>query len=236
MGTVRDAGTLGALVEDSTNTLFGLSCCHVVGGCGKLPPRTPILAPGVMDVESGSINPFTIGRFERALDQPPVAPSPNPVRNNDAALFRVLNPTTVTSWQRSAYDTPIKTLTPASGMKIEKVGRTTGVRTNTLGSRLAELVPIRYNTVVFTGPRDTKGQRINQTVFYDPIFLVEATPDQPFSLPGDSGALVTTEFEGTRYAIGMVVGGDNKTISLIVPIAPILKELGVELVQTGGPP
>jgi hypothetical protein len=50
VGNCRDAGTLGCLVRDGQNALFGLSNNHVSASCSFAGIELPILAPGVCDV------------------------------------------------------------------------------------------------------------------------------------------------------------------------------------------
>ena len=49
--------------------------------------------------------------------------------NTDAALFRIKDPLAVTSMQRDSYDTPIEVIPLEAGMRVQKVGRTTGLTT-----------------------------------------------------------------------------------------------------------
>lgn len=230
VGNNREAGTLGCLVIDAAGNMYGLSNNHVCGGCSYAGVRLPIVAPGIYDVvPDGAVNPFTLGHHHRAL--PLVAGSPDNVdskANLDAAIFKLLNPASVSSYQRNVYDTPGVTGAITPGMTVEKVGRTTEHTTGTVISQVYGATSISYQVQLynFSGP-----------VPFDPVFAIYGTTDM-FSDAGDSGSLITaTDATGNRLAVGIVVGGmsDGKApggkVTLALPIEPILAMLGVTLVS-----
>lgn len=227
-GNCRDAGTLGCLVRSVDGTFYGLSNNHVTGGCSHAPAGLPILAPGVIDVAPLGQDPFTIGYHERALDMKPGTPdNTDPSQNLDAAIFRILDEGRVTSFQGSQYDTPTATSAIAPGMDVEKVGRTTEhTRGRVIGEHFGGK-PIFYEFDVHI---------YKSRVFYEPVYIVVGIGGA-FSEPGDSGSLVTTiDAQGTRRAVGMVVGGladksaPGHSLTIILPIEPILQKLDVTLV------
>ena len=67
VGNNRSAGTLGAVVVDEAGVLYGLTNNHVTGGCNNSRAGLPIVAPGVMDVQVGFYDPFTIGWHHSVL-------------------------------------------------------------------------------------------------------------------------------------------------------------------------
>lgn len=67
-GNDASAGTLGALVRLEDGNIYGLTNNHVSALCSHVELGTPILAPGVFDVRSGGLNPFTIGHHVKALE------------------------------------------------------------------------------------------------------------------------------------------------------------------------
>lgn len=228
VGNSAEAGTLGAIVRDASGDLYGLSNNHVSGSCSFANVGMPILAPGVLDVAANSLPPFTLGFHHRAL--PLLTGSPSNVAhvaNLDAAIFKIANPTSVSSFQGDAYDTPASTAPLAPQMDVEKVGRTTG---HTFGKVLSQIYGAAYITYRcvpynFSGP-----------VYFEPLFVVVGV-NAPFSEGGDSGSLVTTvDQQGNRRAVGLVVGGgsDNSApggkTSLVLPLEPILQALNVTLV------
>ena len=228
IGNNRDAGTLGCLVADADGTVFGLTNNHVSGGCSYAPLRLPILAPGVLDVVPFGCDPFTIGHHERALEM--VAGHPEivgPENNTDAAIFKLVDPNRVTSFQGSAYDTPTSVTPIAPDMVVEKVGRTTGRTTGKIMGQRYGAVGIKYGMDLYS---------FSGVVYFSPVFVVQGNGGI-FSDSGDSGSLVTTvDAEGQRHAIGLIVGGGadrdaaGGKITLILPIGPMLERLGVALI------
>src|SRR5580692_1541613 len=107
LGNVREAGTLGCLLKDKDGKIYGLSANHVTGGCSNARPGSPIVAPGIKDVGAGQPDPRTIGYHTRAGAF--VAGDPSSVavaRNTDAAIFELIAPKEISSWQGDHYDTP----------------------------------------------------------------------------------------------------------------------------------
>lgn len=68
-------------------------------------------------------------------------------------------------------------------------------------------------------------------MYFEPVYPVRGK-DSVFSNRGDSGALVVTAGgDGEERALGLIFAGDlSRHLSYMLPIAPILKTLGVELV------
>jgi hypothetical protein len=216
-------------VRNAAGDFFGLTNNHISGGCSNAGVGLPIVAPGILDVAPGNLNPFTLGLHHTAL--PLVAGSPDNVNakaNLDAAMFKLINTAVVTSYQRDAYDTPSLVGPLTAGLKVEKVGRTTALTAGTVVSQLfgAIYIPFQAPLYEFTG-----------RVYFDPIFAI-AGDTVLFSDGGDSGSLITsTDAGGNRKAVGIVVGGMNdgtapggKT-TLALPIQSILSKLGVTLVS-----
>jgi len=73
-------------------------------------------------------------------------------------------------------------------------------------------------------------------VSFDPVFAVTGVGGA-FSDSGDSGSLVTTLIGGNRSAVGIVLAGmtdgsaPGGKVSIVTPIQPILRALGVILVS-----
>lgn len=229
VGNDRDAGTLGCLVADGAGEIFGLSNNHVCGSCSFAPRGLPIVAPGIFDVAPASLPPFTIGFFEAAL--PLVSGSADnvdPSTNIDVAIFRVADPSKVTSFQKDVYDTPAIVGSLMGGQKVEKVGRTTGHTHGLVVGQMHGVISIPYHAVLygFNGP-----------VFFSQMFAIVGVGDV-FSDSGDSGSLITSmDPAGNRVAVGIVVGGmadaaaPGGKLTLALPIAPALQQLGLTLVS-----
>ena len=229
VGNSRGAGTLGCLVKDAAGTLYGLSNNHVSASCNYAPVGLPIVAPGILDVSPVNPAPFTLGFHERQLSMQMGDPTiVDSTQNQDAAIFKIHSPGVISSMQQGHYDTPATSIDLKPGMEVEKVGRSSGY---TKGRVLCEIVgPV---DVAYTAPQ----HNFNGLVYFEPMYLVHGLTDR-FSEAGDSGSLVVhQDAAGVKHAVGIVVaGGEDSSapggkLSLIMPIRPILNQLGVGLVS-----
>jgi hypothetical protein len=190
---VIGAGTMGCLVRDANGTLFGLTNNHVSGMCNYANNGEKILAPGHIDITAGGINPFTVGYHTRAL--PMVQGLPDNVdisTNNDAALVQIADENLVTSYQGVSYDTPVRSFDLLPAQQVEKVGRTTGHTRGVVVGQVIGPHPVRYMTSGY-------GEHVS---FFDPVFAIQGLNSEPFSLPGDSGSLVTIQQNGSASRLG----------------------------------
>lgn len=227
-GNDASAGTLGALIRIGTEIL-GLTNNHVTGGCSHSPVGLPILAPGVLDVGAGGLNPFTLGLHRRVLNMVPGDGGNVDIsQNTDAAIFSLVSEGVVSSMQGSAYDTPSDLLDPLEGMIVEKVGRTTGHTTGKIVGRM--LLPIGVSAAA-------SNYDYRATVLFPRAYIVHGD-GSPFSTNGDSGSLVVTKrIDGTYAAVGLLFAGGpdakapGNAMTLILPISAILTRLGATLVS-----
>lgn len=232
-GNVREAGTIGAILEDKDGNLFGLSCNHVTGGCSNARPTSPIVTPAILDVGAGLPDPRTIGHHRRSLTFVPGDPAI--IRaykaNCDAAVFSLSDPDGISSSQGAHFDTPLAVADPEEDMEVEKVGRTTGLTSGMIDSQIAGPVRIDYDKTVFHSADED--QSFKGSVFFEPVYLLRGHGGTAFAMNGDSGALVCTKpGEGDRKAVGIIIGGRggvNET--LMLPLAPVLKALDMKLVS-----
>lgn len=226
-GNSASAGTLGALVVDQNGSICGLSNNHVTGLCNHSEAGLPILAPGVMDVSPGGVNPFTIG-FHRAVLEMNVGTQGNVEvsRNSDAAIFDLFNPDFVSSNQGGLYDTPTSVVDPLDGMVVEKVGRTTGHTRGKIIGR--ELMPIKISY-------SAHNFGFSGNILFENVWIVHGEA-VPFGQPGDSGSLIVqVEDNGTRHAVGLLFAGGSDSLgpegsrTFFLPIRQILEKLNVRL-------
>jgi hypothetical protein len=227
IGNRLGAGTLGCLVRAQDGTLHGLTNSHISANCGYASKGFPVLAPGAIDIAAGGVDPFCIGHHHEALRMvhgAPDNPTVRPGDNMDAALFKILDGAKVTSVQKfGAYDTPRVVAQIVPGMKVKKVGRTTGLTEGIVRTQISGPYPVRYKLPEI---------EIDLTVFYEPVFVVDPTSGTIFSWAGDSGALVVGEVAPNQMAaVGLVFAGDNKGQSHILPLEPILRRFKVSLVS-----
>ena len=236
LGNQRNAGTLTALARrKSDDGIFGLSCNHVTGGCGTTRPGTPIVMPGIQDVDEEYRHIQVVGDHESVAEMRQGLPSIyDTTKNRDLAFFRLRDPTQLTSIQGNgqyAYDTPKSYENkPERRMPVKKWGRTTGFTTGEISAINQEDEPIPYNVESFYGP--TYSQTFKGTVYFHQI--IEVTPDtsKPFSLGGDSGSLVVTNYRNkVERVVGIVIAGDRNK-SIVLPIRDTLAEYDLELVHS----
>lgn len=228
IGNNREAGTIGCLVRDETGLIFGLSNNHVSGACSYAPSGLPVIAPGILDVSPTNPHPFTLGIHARQLPMHVGDPSSiDHTQNSDAALFQIVNPGRVSSMQRGYYDTPSTIKDLVAGMKVQKVGRSTGLKSGVVMGEIVGAAPVSYAAAQYG---------FSGAVYFEPLWVVHGVGDL-FSDGGDSGSLVThVDDAGVRHAVGIVVAGcaDNSAPggkrSIILPLRPILEQLKVQLV------
>lgn len=219
------AGTLGVLVRDpASGDMYGLSNNHVSGACNNAMPGLPILAPGPLDATEVASDPFTIGRHSRLLPINDGIPENIDIDVNcDVAVFRLSDPTKVSSMQRSVTDTPATVSDPLPSMRVEKVGRTTGHTTGKIVAQSATPLPVSYSVNEYG---------VKKTVYFKDAFIIQGDAGVPFSKAGDSGSLVwSVAADGTKSSVGLVfAGNDTRGLSFMLPLPPILQKLGMELV------
>ncbi|HEX5486486.1 MAG TPA: hypothetical protein VFX23_10870 [Limnobacter sp.] len=217
------AGTMGALVKNTEGEIFGLSNNHVSGMCNFSLEGEKILAPGHLDITNSGIDPFTIGYHRRALPFTPGDPYNIEIADNtDAAIFKISNESLVSSMQGMYYDTPTTLSHPTHNALVEKVGRTTGHTEGVIRAKIVTPFGVNYNI---------PGVGTTVTYFTD-VYMIVSSSGGLFSEPGDSGSLiVSSDSQGNRTAIGLQFAGCNRGNSYMLPITPILRELGVSLVS-----
>ncbi|GKQ46674.1 hypothetical protein PSTH1771_27840 [Pseudomonas syringae pv. theae] len=226
-GNSHSAGTLGALVIDNAGAILGLSNNHVTGLCNHSQVGLPILAPGVLDVSPGGVNPFTLG-FHKSVLEMSIGTQGNVdvSRNSDAAIFTILEPQNVSSSQGGVYDTPTSVTDPVDGMCVEKVGRTTGHTRGKIVGRELMPVEISYSAANFG---------FQGRILFENVWVIHGE-NVPFGQPGDSGSLIVQMDEhGIRHAVGLLFAGGTDSLgpenqrTFFLPIRPILEKLQVSL-------
>lgn len=211
------AGTLGAIVKIGSQH-FGLSNNHVFAGFNFYPKNKPFNMPAPMDTTpTQTARTETIGRLANIF--PLAFGGPDFVTTNtmDAALIKIDDIAKVSSKQGTFFDSPIRTKDPTQGMKVKKVGRTSG---QTFGT-VEAVTPLK---------------RLNTDEKRIPYFLCgpmwEVAPQEKgavFSEGGDSGSLIVTEDE--QFAVGLLVAGSKAGTTFIIPIQPILSHFGAQIVN-----
>ncbi len=220
----QGAGTLGALVRDQDDNLFGLTNNHVTGACNLAMPGLPIISPGTCDATADHIAPFCIGRHSRLLPINDGIPENVDISINwDAAAFSIEDETRVSSMQGEHFDTPSNVGDPQPGLSVQKVGRTTGLTEGTILGQFVLPLPVVYSL---------REYGISKEVFFEDVYVVTGENGKAFSKPGDSGSLVVmTDANGIKSSVGLVfAGNENLGQSFILPLNPILGKMGLDLV------
>lgn len=203
------AGTFGAVVSKGSN-FFILSNSHVLAKSGTAKVGDSIVYPGDLD---GGVNPadlvatlagfvkFTTGgSFVNSVDCAIAKPTA-------ARLAELVS-------EIKGLGVPKGTIKPVRGMKVVKVGRTTGKTTG-------EIRDVHFRFVLnYDG--------VGEVGFVDQILCTRYTQ------PGDSGSLVVDRASGK--AVGLHFAGASGG-SVFCPIDKVLSALGVTLVtkHIGGP-
>jgi hypothetical protein len=207
----NSAGTLGCLVRRG-NQLFILSNNHVMALSNAAPLNSAIVQPGRLD---GGVNPADIiARLHQFI---PI--NFNAAANNvvDAAIARtapalvdrrILRPGNVLQ--------PIGPgiVQPVLNMRVMKSGRTTQFRRGQIN---AVNVTINVNYGPAGVARFVRQVRVAGTI------------QPPFSAPGDSGSLVTSQV-GNRPVGLLFAGNAQNNTPFCNPITPVLNLLNVQLV------
>jgi hypothetical protein len=219
------SGTFGALVRKSSDPegIYVLSNNHVTADCNHLSVGMPIMSPSGNDSRPG-FAPRFIGEHENMTELRSGAPPLVQPCRDDLAIALASQPTVVSSWQGdgAGYDTPTTTMTPESGMRVKKFGRTTGLTVGTIESEVIR-TPIRYESTSFRA-----------VVWFKLVWAVRSDDSDAFAAGGDSGSLVVTE-DGNN-AVGIVFASNSRGGYVnIIPIDRVLSAFGgLELVGSHG--
>lgn len=228
-GNDASAGTLGALVQLPDGLVYGLTNNHVSALCSHVAIQTPILAPGVLDVGPGGVPPFAIGFHSRALEMRVGSIGNVDIASNmDAAVFLIRSLAEVSSMQGNSYDTPVAIADPIEGMRVKKVGRTTGYTEGLIVSQ--ELRPMGVNYLA-------QSYGFSGVIMFANAYGIHGLHSE-FSDSGDSGSLVVAVDEQGRptHSVGLIfAGGPDSNApggakSFMLPLRPILEAFGATLI------
>jgi hypothetical protein len=215
------AATLGAVVE-SNGAQYVLSNNHVLANVDSLPTGTPVFQPGLAD--GGRKGTDEIAHLSRYI----------PLNNGqsfsivDCALAELIGPTLVAKQFPSeigvlAAKDPIAA---QEGMRVAKVGRTTGY-TEGVVVETGAACKLKFGN----RRRQFRSQIFIQKELRKPkgflSRLVGGDPKGPFSQKGDSGSLVVDL--GTRKGVGLLCGG-SPLFTVANELSEVFFSLNVRLV------
>jgi len=203
IGNIIEAGTLGAIVK-SGGAQYILSNNHVLANEDKLPVGTPVFQPALLD--KGNQSTDNVATLSKTV---PLQPRGN--NTLDCAIAAInktvsADPTILPKVGKLATTSPIDA---TDGMRVHKVGRTTGYTTGSVLDISAD-VNIQYD--------------IGTLTFQGQILI---TPDQGqmFSDAGDSGSLIVDR--GLGRATGLLFGGSPKS-TIANRISDVLTALQIQ--------
>ena len=217
------SGTFGALVNRD-GVMMALSNNHVFAACNHIPVGQPILSPSAIDAQPSIPAPRQLCQHSQIIELRSGTPELVSLVHSDAAIATVPDKAIVSSWQgdNSGYDTPTETIEPISGLRVKKVGRTTGLTFGTVEALIPTPMLLPYKLRYFTAH-----------VWFTDVWTIKADKDKQFALPGDSGSLVISE-DG-KESVGLLFAATNKgDYGFIAPIETVLHDLNLTLIGNHG--
>ncbi|MCG2616814.1 S1 family peptidase [Terrimonas sp. NA20] len=196
------AGTLGCFVQDDKKKIYILSNNHVLANSNKGKYKDPILQPGLMDGGKRTKDVIAHLSYLVELDR-------SGQNRMDAAIAEIM------PGLSHEYGFGKKKITgvtePVNGMKVEKLGRSTGLTKGRITTRNLDIqVDFGGKAVEFIDQFEVKGNR--GTMFCD---------------SGDSGALIYVK--ETMNAVGLLFAGTNDGTTFATPISEVLDTFSVRI-------
>lgn len=208
-------GTLGSMVQDSSNNQYILSNNHVLADTNKAKPGQLIIQPGLAD------NPITcqktpgnaVATFTRTVK----VNFSGKLNTIDAAIAAV-DPGDVSPEILNIGGIADTVATPTVGLAVQKMGRTTCLTTGAI-SQVNGNFKISYG-----GGKIAKF--INQIVINT----------EGFGGAGDSGSLVVTQDTCPQAVALLFAGSADGSMTVANPISAVLSGLNVTMVGSCTPP
>lgn len=233
-------GTLGLIAKDRTTGAFvGLSNAHtIIGDAFFTIDRTNIAQieeeSNIIQLQTGERPAFdpslVIGetlRYQPLFKQPTlnyVDGALIAINSNILVGGQQLNLTANTVGIQFATTSEIDQLvTTFSGTEVISTSRTTGAKQGPCG------LVVNAVGVAATITNWRSQGLVNFSVnFADCFTFTRTNPDCPYPVyPGDSGAVLIANFNGTYKIIGMVIGGNNATVGIACRIDRIAQSLDI---------
>lgn len=196
-------GTLGCFLERrqaEAREYFALSNNHVLAAVDELPIGTPIVQPGPErpPYTTNADDAFAVLHSAVAIQFPRGGGAPPTLNRFDAAIASITDMRKISLAQMFGvprYD-PSRVVSPVPGMRVMKMGRTTGFTTGSIIATNIQGTQVNYGTLQF--PRIA--------VFRGSI-RIAGDPGTIFSLPGDSGSVILEE--ATGHPVALLFAGDG---------------------------
>src|SRR5262245_3548365 len=196
------SGTLGALVRDTSNTLYILSNNHVLGLSGQASPGDDISQPGL--IENGCQTQPIVADFTTA----PLLGS----SNVDAAIAQLRSGAMdATGFIEDIGPPSSIVMAPSVGLSVAKSGRTTGFTTGDIAS-IDTNVRVQYQR--------SCGQGKKFIVSYTNQVVINSAT---FSAGGDSGSLIVTN-DSNHQPVALLFAGSSTT-TIGNPVGQVLTQV-----------
>ena len=206
-------GTLGSMVQDSSDNQYILSNNHVLADINKAKPGELILQPALAEngINCQKMPGDAVATFTRTVKIKFSG------KNTIDAAIAAVDPGDVSSEILNIGGIASSVATPSVGLAVQKMGRTTCLTTGTISS-----VSGRFK-INYGGGKVAK--------FIDQIVI---NADN-FGGPGDSGSLIVTQDACPQAVALLFAGSANQSQTLANPISDVLSGLGVSMVGSCTP-
>ena len=210
------SGTLGSLVQDSSDNQYILSNNHVLADQNKATPGQAIVQPGLVDVSCLKSGTDAVATFSNAIKLR-FGGHKNFV---DAALAAV-QPGQVSPEILLIGEIASSLATPVIGMPVQKMGRTTCLTTGVIAALNANL-QVNYSDTL----------KPHLATFVNQILVTGTVPTPKFGGPGDSGSLILDTGECPQPVALLFAGSADGSTTIANPITEVTSRLGVSMVGT----
>ena len=214
------SGTLGSMVQDSSNTQYILSNNHVLADQNKARNGQSIVQPGLADVQCLRAPSNEVATFSRAIKLKFGSGKNVGGKNFVDAAIAAIQPGEVSPQilfigdiAGSVDDAPV------IGMAVQKMGRTTCLTAGVIAQLDANFV-VNYS--------DTKKPKLAKFVNQ----IVVTGTNKQFGGPGDSGSLIVTDDNCPQAVALLFAGSADGLLTFANPISEVLSRLSVSMVGT----
>ena len=208
-------GTLGSMVQDSNNVQYILSNNHVLADQNMAKSGQPIVQPGIEEVTCLQSPSSAVATFSKAVHLK-FGSGTNTV---DAAMAAVepgmVDPSIM-------FIGPISSTlaTPAIGLSVEKMGRTTCLTSGVIAGLDANL-KVNYSFI----------KKPKLASFIDQV-VIKGNGGKAFGGPGDSGSLIVTQGDCPQPVALLFAGSADGSVTIANPLGDVLTKLNVSVVGT----
>jgi hypothetical protein len=210
------SGTLGSMVQDSSNNQYILSNNHVIADQNTAKRGQGIVQPGLADLTCLQSGSDAVATFSKAIKL-----KFHHKNFVDAAIAAVV-PGQVSPEILFIGDIASSVIsTPTIGMPVQKMGRTTCLTTGVIAALNANL-QVNYS--------ETMKPRL--ATFVNQILVTGSVDTPQFGGPGDSGSLIVTQDDCPQAVALLFAGSADSSVTIANPISEVTTRLGVSMVGT----